>query len=128
MCFRTVLLRITLFVASCIMAVAQPNTFPGDGSVGIGTDVNGPLNKLHIHLNGQNLPPQPVLRFSYGGLPPTDIQPIAQLAFCSTTPNALLYSAHAAAGDLTIRTASTAGGENGNGRQTPRSSFTSATG
>lgn len=113
---RTILLCVTLFIAACIVVVAQPNIFPANGSVGIGTGANGPLNKLHIHLDGQNQPPQPVLRFSYGALDPTDLQPIAQLAFCSTTPNALFYSQHATAGDLTIRTASTAGGENGNGR------------
>jgi len=93
---RYVVLSITLFVASCIVSSAQAveNIFPNIGSVGIGTGLNGPLNKLHIHLDGENLAPQPVLRFSYGGLPPTDLQPIAQLAFCSTLGNAQKYSGY----------------------------------
>ncbi len=109
---RYVVLGITFFIASHIVSSAQAveNIFPNIGSVGIGTGLNGPLNKLHIHLDGVNAVPQPVLRFSYGGLPPTNAQPFAQLAFCSTVGNALNFSSKATASDLIIRTAPDSGG------------------
>ncbi len=108
---RNVVLGAVLYMASFVASNAQAaeNIFPNIGFTGIGTGINAPLNKLHLHLDGENPGPQPILRFSYGALAPTNGQPIAQLAFCSTTPNALYYSAQAGAGDLVVRTASTAG-------------------
>src|SRR4051812_48645407 len=56
-----------LLVASS--AVAQDNTFPPTGPVGIGTS-GGQVNSLHLHYNGNSLTTQePILRLSEGSNP-----------------------------------------------------------
>lgn len=111
--FTIVIIAFGLFVLSSELHSQNIFPLPGPGNAGVGTGP-GPLNLMHLHGTGDNLPFQPVLRFSYGDLANgqpfvTNDQPIAQLALPRTNANALIFSQQALQGDFVIRTTQNSG-------------------